>query len=146
MAIRHLVNVECNDSRRPLCRRCWVGWESPYLCRLVRNMFPWLQKSCGGGEPDAEQTKRISSPREKVWLCGWTITDGASTIGVKQRQNADGDSGPFVIYNFPITSLNAWWWGLQCHYQHSIPEFIMRNSFTLIWLLFWGFLSLLQTS
>lgn len=80
VAIAHVVKLECNDFLRPLCWRCWVGWEFPYLGRLVRNMFPWLQKSWGGGEPDAEQMRRISSPREKAWLWGWTTTEGASTI------------------------------------------------------------------
>lgn len=92
VTITHVVKVECNDSPSPLCRRCWVGWEFPYLGRLVRNMFPWLQKSWGGGEPDAEQTRRMSSPREKAWRWGWTTTDGASTVGVKHRQEADDDS------------------------------------------------------
>ena len=85
-----VVEVEYNDSLTPLRRRCWVGWEFPYLGRLVRSMFPWLQNSWGGGEPDAEQTRRISSPRENAWLCGWTTTEGASASGVKQRQVTQG--------------------------------------------------------
>lgn len=91
VAIEHVFKVECNDSWRPLCGV--LSGLFPYLGRLVRNMFAWLQKSCGGGEPDAVQTRRISSPWEKAWLWGWTTTDGASAIGVKQRQNADDDSG-----------------------------------------------------
>lgn len=87
---------------------------SIYLSRLVRNMFPWLQRSWGGGEPDAEQTKRISSPREKTWLWGWITTDGASAIGVKQRQNADDDS------------VNVSWRGLRCHYQHWGSGFVLH--------------------
>lgn len=62
----------------------WACVGFPYLGRLLTNTFPWLQKSCGGGEPDAEQTKRISSPRKKSWLWGWITTDGASTDGIKQ--------------------------------------------------------------
>lgn len=72
-----------------------VEWaeSSPYLGRLVRNMFPWLQKSWGGGEPDAEQTRRISAPREKAWLWGRTTTEGGSAKGVKQNADDDDDSG-----------------------------------------------------
>lgn len=108
VATVHVVKVECNDSWRPLCRRCWVGWEFPYLGRLVRNMFPWLQKSCGGGEPDAVQTKRISSPREKAWLWGWTATDGASKIGGKtQRMSQEHASTAWRHLWLPSYNFNS---------------------------------------
>lgn len=108
VATVHVVKVECNDSWRPLRRRCWVGWEFPYLGRLVRNMFPWLQKSCGGGEPDAVQTKRISSPREKAWLWGWTATDGASKIGGKmQRMSQDHASTAWRHLWLPSYNFNS---------------------------------------
>lgn len=105
--------VEYNGYLRAQCQRCWEGWEFLYLGRLVRTMFPWLQKSCGGGEPDAEQTKRISSPREKTWLWGWITTEGASANGVKQRQNADDHS------------VNAWWCGSRCRYQQSLSFWLV---------------------
>lgn len=108
--------VEYNDYRRAQCRRCWEGRAFLYLSRLVSNMFPWLQESCGGGEPDAEQTKRISSPREKTRLWGWITTDGASAIGVKQRQNADDDSA------------NVWRRGSRCHDQQSVSFWLMQKK------------------
>lgn len=86
-AMAHVGQVERNDSLSPLCQRCRVGWEFPsYLGRLVRNTLPWLQKSRGGGEPDAEQTRRISSPWEKARDCGCTTTEGASAVEIKGRQ------------------------------------------------------------
>lgn len=108
--------VEYNDYRRAQCRRCWEGRAFLYLSRLVSNMFPWLQESCGGGEPDAEQTKRISSPREKTRLWGWITTDGASAIGVKQRQNADDDSA------------NVWRRGSRCHDQQSVSFWLVQKK------------------
>jgi len=37
-----------------------------YRWWLDRKMLPWLQKTFGGGDPDAEQEMRTSVPREKL--------------------------------------------------------------------------------
>lgn len=56
----------------------WGGGGVLYLRLLVMKRFPWLQKVCGSGEPDAVQAKWTSPPRENFRVRGITITEGAS--------------------------------------------------------------------
>lgn len=136
-AMAHVGQVERNDSLSPLCQRCRVGWEFPsYLGRLVRNTLPWLQKSRGGGEPDAEQTRRISSPWEKARDCGCTTTEGASAVEIKGRQKikknkkqtmTQGLVTSCMMSFIAITSLtraNLMLWAAKQLQKHSMSDFI----------------------
>ena len=58
---REIYSCVCESMCVCVCvAQCWHLW------LLVMNMFPWLQKSFGGGDPEAEQDKMTSDPSVKL--------------------------------------------------------------------------------